>query len=197
MKKVLAALALMTCSLHAAGFPNNQNPVSDLDQTRTINRMQNAATGTNNPNSQMINNPESNPNSSITNPNQPNPTSPTLNPTYTQPENQSGFRNSPNNTSKQTASVEEQMNSVQANTKYPQDIANTFKDKEINNRIRNRISGWFADDYKFIILNTNNGVVTLSGTVEKLETANDLADHIRKIEGVKDVRNNISVQKAK
>lgn len=221
MNKLLAAMALMTCSLSAAGYPtNNQNPAY-------------SGSGVNTPSTVNTPNPTINPTptrsplspstpSTVNTPGMRQPTdineptrlrdardpAPTLNPTGAQnPQgnyrsvpnasgsNNSSYRKAPGQSNSDTAEIEVQMQKAQENTKYPQDIANTFKDREINDKIRAKITGWFVDDYKNVILNTDNGVVTLSGFVEKQETANDLADQVRKIDGVREVKNNIRATK--
>lgn len=96
-----------------------------------------------------------------------------------------------------TAEIDTQMKAAQTNAKYSSDTANTFKDKEINNKIRGKIEGWFADDYKGVVLKTDNGVVVLSGTIDKVETGKDLADQVRKIDGVREVKNNLTANNNK
>lgn len=96
-----------------------------------------------------------------------------------------------------TAEIDTQMEAAKANTKYPLDTAATFKDKEINDKIRSKIEGWFADDYKGVILKTDNGIVILSGVVEKEDLKNDLGDQVRKIDGVREVRNNVKANNTK
>lgn len=91
----------------------------------------------------------------------------------------------------QVAEVNAQMEAAKANTKYPLDTAKTFKDKELNDRIRAKIEGWFADDYRGVILKTDNGIVVISGNVESDNLSNDLAEQVRKMEGVKQVRNKL------
>ncbi|MCB1113359.1 MAG: BON domain-containing protein [Chlamydiia bacterium] len=89
------------------------------------------------------------------------------------------------------AELNAQMDSAQANTKYPLDTAKTFKDKELNNKIRTKIEGWFADDYRGVILKTDNGIVVISGNIESDDLSNDLAEQVRKMEGVRQVRNKL------
>ena len=79
--------------------------------------------------------------------------------------------------------------------KYPQDRFASDADREINNKIRDKISGWFTNEYKNIALNTSNGNVSISGYVDSLDAQKKLTDEVRKIEGVKAVSNNTQVRK--
>lgn len=113
------------------------------------------------------------------------------------PNSPSYTRNDSNNPARNpsyTAEIDAAMEKAQANTKYPQDTGTTFKDQEINKKIRNKIEGWFADDYKDVILKTDNGVVTLSGDVETEALSRDLADQVRKVDGVTSVINNVKAR---
>ncbi|MBA2727069.1 MAG: hypothetical protein H0U49_02715, partial [Parachlamydiaceae bacterium] len=64
---------------------------------------------------------------------------------------------------------------------HPQDSASTERDKEINKKVRDAITGWFTDDYKYIFLNTSHGKLTIKGYVEKEKAKTKLVDEIRKI----------------
>lgn len=80
-------------------------------------------------------------------------------------------------------------------SKYPQDYAATETDRQLNKKIRDKISnGWFSDSYATVILRTTNGVVIVSGTVEDFKDAQKVIDNIRKIEGVRNVNNQLSVK---
>ena len=72
--------------------------------------------------------------------------------------------------------------------KYPQDSAATRDDRQLNARIRDKVSnGWFSQNYKALILRTNNGIVILSGNVDSREDVQKLLDQIKEIEGVRSV----------
>lgn len=79
--------------------------------------------------------------------------------------------------------------------KYPQDRFASDADRQINNKIRDKISGWFTNDYKNIALNTSNGSVSISGYVDSLDAQKKLTEEVRKIEGVKAVSNTTQVRK--
>jgi len=78
--------------------------------------------------------------------------------------------------------------------KYPQDRFQTGNDKEINKKIRDKITGWFTDSYKNIQLNTANGVVTIEGFVETFSDKNKLNDELKNVDGVRSVNNNVQVK---
>lgn len=79
------------------------------------------------------------------------------------------------------------------NTKYPQDNAATESDRQINAKIRDRISGWVKDNYKNVSLNTANGTVTIIGVLNSPDDQKTLLIEIRKIDGVRNIVNNTSV----
>lgn len=78
---------------------------------------------------------------------------------------------------------------------HPQDTAATDSDKTINAKIRDKLSGgWFATGYETIIIRTANGVVTITGTVDKFEDLDKINSEIKKIDGVKSVNNQLKVK---
>jgi len=90
--------------------------------------------------------------------------------------------------------VVKEMNKVEKN--FPQDSAISTSDKLLNTKIREETSlGYFWDSYKTLALHTDNGVVTLAGTIKSDKDAQNLVDKIQKIEGVKSVTNNLQVEK--
>lgn len=79
--------------------------------------------------------------------------------------------------------------------KYPQDYAATESDRVLNSKIRDKISnGWFVKENKTLVIQTNNGVVTITGFVEKFEDVDNLNNEIRKIDGVRQVNNQVTVK---
>jgi osmotically-inducible protein OsmY len=78
--------------------------------------------------------------------------------------------------------------------KYPQDSYSSEIDRQINGKIREKITGWFTDSYKNISLNTNNGVVTISGFVNSNDDITKLVNEIRKIDGVRSVNSNVQIK---
>jgi len=79
--------------------------------------------------------------------------------------------------------------------KYPQDRYQTDADRQLNARIRGKITGWLSDEYKNVSLNTANGVVTVNGSVDSEEANRKLTEEVRKIDGVKSVNNMARVVK--
>ena len=78
--------------------------------------------------------------------------------------------------------------------KFPLDVASNAQDRQINAKIRNRLSdGWFSKGYETIVIRTNNGVVIISGTVDKSEDIQKINDEVKAIDGVKSVINQIAV----
>lgn len=79
--------------------------------------------------------------------------------------------------------------------KYPRDTASTHEDRQLNARIRDKLSnGWFSKGNETLIIRTSNGIVIISGTVEKPEDAKKISDQVTGIEGVKSVNNQLSVK---
>jgi hypothetical protein len=83
------------------------------------------------------------------------------------------------------------------NSKYAQDSFATPTDKELNKKIRDKITGWFWDSYPDVSLDTSDGVVVLQGFVKKPKDQQDLMIEIRKIDGVKGVKSNLKVKENK
>lgn len=77
--------------------------------------------------------------------------------------------------------------------KYPQDYAATNQDRQINTQIRSKLSGnWLSKNFDNLAIRVNNGVVTITGTVDNrndLKTLNDRIKDLKSIEGVKSVDN--------
>lgn len=81
-----------------------------------------------------------------------------------------------------------------SDSKFPQDQAGTDADREINRKIRSKITGWFTDNYKNIALDTSNGVVTLNGFVKSDDQNAKLINEIRNINGVKSINDHIQIK---
>lgn len=74
--------------------------------------------------------------------------------------------------------------------KFPLDVASNAQDRQINAKIRHRLSdGWFSKGYESIVIRTNNGVVIISGTVDKPEDIQLISDEVKAIDGVRSVIN--------
>lgn len=80
---------------------------------------------------------------------------------------------------------------------YPRDTAASDSDRHVNSKIRHKLSGWFSKGYETIILNTENGVVTITGFVETPDDAQKITKETKNVEGVKTVNNKVSVQPKK
>jgi osmotically-inducible protein OsmY len=78
----------------------------------------------------------------------------------------------------------------EAQKKYPNDSATTDADRQLNARIREKLgSGWFSKGYETLILRTNNGVVTISGTVESYDDIKKINNELKNVEGIRAVNN--------
>ncbi len=78
---------------------------------------------------------------------------------------------------------------------FPQDRGTTESDKQLNQKIRDKVSrGWVTNSFKDVALNTNNGYVTLDGVVESPSELKKLVEKIQKIDGVRGVQSNLSVK---
>jgi osmotically-inducible protein OsmY len=76
-----------------------------------------------------------------------------------------------------------------------QDYGATPSDRAVNTRIRDRLSGgWFTKGYELVILKTNNGNVVIEGSVLDANDIAKIVDEIKKVDGVRSVRNNLSVK---
>lgn len=83
-----------------------------------------------------------------------------------------------------------------AKDKKEPDSAATEADKKLNDRIRDKLSGWFSAGYnETIILKTANGMVVIEGTVERPEDIQKISDDIRRIDGVQGITNRLAVQR--
>jgi len=79
--------------------------------------------------------------------------------------------------------------------KFPRDIASTSSDRQINAKIRERLNGsYFSKGFEMLVVKTANGVVIISGTVNKSDDIQKINDQLKGIEGVKSVNNQLSVQ---
>lgn len=72
--------------------------------------------------------------------------------------------------------------------KYPQDAASSYEDRQLNAYIRERLSGgWFSKNYDTIQLRTANGVVVISGTLDKPDDIQKINDLLIDIPGARTV----------
>lgn len=83
---------------------------------------------------------------------------------------------------------------IATDSKFPQDRAASDNDRQINDKIRDKITGWFTNHYKNIALITSNGIVTINGYVNNNDDLGTLVVDIKKVDGVKAVNNNVQVK---
>lgn len=82
-----------------------------------------------------------------------------------------------------------------ANNNYPQDSASSEQDKQLNSRIRDRLSANLPPRaVEFLVLRTANGVVVIGGTVERQEDAQKINEHVKNVDGVKSVNSQVTVR---
>ncbi len=80
--------------------------------------------------------------------------------------------------------------------KYPSDTAATSNDRQLNAKIRDKLSGGvFSKGYEFLVIKTTNGVVVISGTVANSDDIKKVTDKVKELEGVKSVKNQLTVRK--
>lgn len=75
------------------------------------------------------------------------------------------------------------------------DTGTTDKDRQINSKIRDKLTKWSPKGYETIVIATSNGVVTITGNVEKVQDIQKVSNDVRTVEGVKGINNRISVKK--
>lgn len=81
--------------------------------------------------------------------------------------------------------------------KYPQDYAATESDRALNAKIRDKLSGWFTNDYEGLSIRTTNGVVTITGTVDKVDDIQKINDKLKDINGITSVNNQVTAKSNK
>ncbi len=70
----------------------------------------------------------------------------------------------------------------------------TTGDEDINNDIKSTVgTGWFTKGYENVSFSVNNGVVTLTGSVNSQDDKDKLQDSLSKLKGVKQINNQILV----
>lgn len=80
-------------------------------------------------------------------------------------------------------------------TKFPNDKAATENDRVINAKIREKLNGsWFTKNYENIAISTVNGSVTVTGTVDNSNDIKKITDDIKRIDGVVNVANQVTVK---
>ena len=122
--------------------------------------------------------------------------------------NRNGYNGSDNDTSENASTTTNGYNATRSNghnttssnankmdNKYPQDSAATEEDRLLNAKIRDKLSGgFFSKGYETVILRTSNGIVVISGTVDTQDDVQAVHDHVKKVEGVRSVNNQVTVK---
>lgn len=74
------------------------------------------------------------------------------------------------------------------------DNQKNVSDQEIRRNIEDALSsGWFSRGFQNVSADVNNGNVNLRGTVDTLENKSKVEDRVRKIDGVRQINNQITV----
>ncbi len=82
------------------------------------------------------------------------------------------------------------------NNAMPQDSALTPKDKELNSRIRDKLSSWLSSrNVEGMMIKTKNGEVVILGTVDKPEDIDKVNYQLKDIEGINRVDNQLKVKR--
>ncbi|MGK5594467.1 MAG: BON domain-containing protein [Parachlamydiaceae bacterium] len=83
------------------------------------------------------------------------------------------------------------------NTDSKNDTYTTEGDRRLGHRIRDAIKGgWFSKGYEQVQLNVSNGIVTLRGFVATFEDRKNVEDTVKKVNGVKGVKNNLNIKQS-
>lgn len=78
--------------------------------------------------------------------------------------------------------------------KKGEDAASTPEDKEINRKIRDKLSNLGIKGYETIFIRTQNGIVMISGSVDKVDDLLKIRDQVKSVEGVKSVNNQVTAK---
>lgn len=80
-------------------------------------------------------------------------------------------------------------------TEFPQDFAATSQDRMLNAKIREKLNGgWLSKGYQTLVIKTTDGVVVITGTVDKPEDIKKISDQVKSIEGVRSINNRAVVK---
>ena len=78
--------------------------------------------------------------------------------------------------------------------RYPQDAASSPHDRQLNARIRDKLSSWFSKGNEALIIRSANGVVIIAGPVDKVEDIQKTIERVKEVEGVKSVKSQLTVK---
>jgi osmotically-inducible protein OsmY len=77
-------------------------------------------------------------------------------------------------------------------------VQKNVSDQDVTKKIQDTLgSGWFSKGYQNVSYDVNDGTVTLRGTVDTLDDKNKVEEEVKKIDGVKQVNNQIRVSPSK
>jgi osmotically-inducible protein OsmY len=75
------------------------------------------------------------------------------------------------------------------------DSAATDSDRTINSKLREKISRLNPKGYETLVFTTTNGVVVITGNIERVEDIQKISNEARNVEGVKNVTNKVTASK--
>jgi osmotically-inducible protein OsmY len=101
----------------------------------------------------------------------------------------------PNNLKNNDAKDNDAKDVKNTENKYPQDAAATQEDRLLNAKIREKLnSGWFSKGFDAIVLRTSNGIVLITGTVDKMDDVKKVHEQVKNVDGVREVNNQLTVK---
>lgn len=78
---------------------------------------------------------------------------------------------------------------------FPQDSAYSPEDRQINAKIRDKLGrGWFSRGYEALVIKTANGIVVISGPIDKIEDAQKISEELKDVEGVKGINSKLTIK---
>ena len=80
---------------------------------------------------------------------------------------------------------------AQMNMNAGQDAAANDADKQLNSKIRERLSSARIKGYETLVFRTNNGVVIISGAVDSPDDMQKINEKLKDIRGIKSLRNQV------
>jgi osmotically-inducible protein OsmY len=82
-----------------------------------------------------------------------------------------------------------------SNSPGSKDTGTNENDRQINKKIREKINKWSPKGYETIVIASSNGVVTVTGNVERVQDIQKISNDVKSIEGVKGINNQVSIKK--
>lgn len=105
---------------------------------------------------------------------------------------QGGYISQSDSTPSMTSTQEMQPTQSMSMSMPKEDSASTEQDRQINARIRDKLKNMNIKGYETIILRTQNGIVMISGSIDKMEDLMRIRDQVKGVEGVKSVNNQLT-----